>query len=548
MEEDLTKQWERFNLLDAETEEVEAPDAALEPLVDRGTACAVGKLLEERTVGKEILKTPMIRAWQPTGWVSFKTLGPNLFLIEFQHEWDKVRIMEGCPWKFDRDLFSMAEFDGRTPPSELEFEKVPFWVRMYDMPLACMSREMGQRIGASMGVVEEVDVDEAGVGWGEFLRVRIVLDVTKPLLRGRFLKLRDKTIWITFHYERIPRFCFMCGVIKHGGRGCVKPGGRMLPENENLQQFGPWLRVSLPNRFGGGEGGRENYKEAKEGYTQPSNSVAAEHRAKEKLNQGESGGSGSAGTDEVSTETSPVAAKTGNGKNMHTDEGEQIDRISGKQIRNEDREVSGGKTRYLQDDEISGGFIRKDKEDFNWKIRCTQGNGPKGKERMSDGEEISAINTGSNFKMNVTADKNANGGAESNMVYNENILPPKGNNIYVGQWDSIKEKMTWQAVEKEAELVGNLNLESPIHHVEARSPKIKTARKIKVERGPFMSSDLRTEKVAGTQVGKKIRSYGDNSENIRGAKGQVGKRKMQGENYESDREGGKRNKTNMEGQ
>jgi hypothetical protein len=34
------------------------------------------------------------------------------------------------------------------------------------MPLACMSREMGQRIGASMGVVEEVDVDEAGVGWG----------------------------------------------------------------------------------------------------------------------------------------------------------------------------------------------------------------------------------------------------------------------------------------------------------------------------------------------------------------------------------------------
>jgi hypothetical protein len=143
MEEDLTKQWERFNLLDAETEEVEVPDEALEPLVDRGTACAVGKLLAERIVGKEILKTPMIRAWQPTGWVSFKTLGPNLFLIEFQHEWDKVRIMEGRPWKFDRDLFSMAEFNGRTPPSDLEFEKVPFWVRMYDMPLACMSREMG---------------------------------------------------------------------------------------------------------------------------------------------------------------------------------------------------------------------------------------------------------------------------------------------------------------------------------------------------------------------------------------------------------------------
>ena len=66
MEEDLAKQWERFNLLDEETEEVDAPNAAMEPLVDKGTTCVVGKLLAERTLGKEILKTPLIRAWQPT--------------------------------------------------------------------------------------------------------------------------------------------------------------------------------------------------------------------------------------------------------------------------------------------------------------------------------------------------------------------------------------------------------------------------------------------------------------------------------------------------
>jgi hypothetical protein len=195
MEEDLTKQWEKFSLLDVEIEEVDALDAVMEPSMDRGTACVVMKLLAERTLGKEILKTPLIRAWQPTGWVSFKTLGPNLFLIEFEHEWDKVRIMEGCPWKFDGDLFSLAKFDGRTPPLDLEFKKADFWVRMFNMPLACMSREMGNRIRASMGKVE----DEDNVGWGQFLRVRIVLDLTKPLSRGCFLKLRDRTIHIYIH-------------------------------------------------------------------------------------------------------------------------------------------------------------------------------------------------------------------------------------------------------------------------------------------------------------------------------------------------------------
>ena len=164
MAEDLTKQWERFSLLDDEIEEVEAPDAEMEPLVNKGMVCVVRKLLADRVLGKEIRKTSLIRSWRPMGWVSFKTLGPNLFNIEFEHEWDKVRIMEGQPWKFDGDLFSMAEFDSQTPPAQLEFEKTSFWVCMFDMPLACMSRKMGQRIGASMGTVVEVDVDEDDVG------------------------------------------------------------------------------------------------------------------------------------------------------------------------------------------------------------------------------------------------------------------------------------------------------------------------------------------------------------------------------------------------
>jgi hypothetical protein len=42
----------------------------------------VGKLLSERTISNEVLKVPMVRAWKQTGSVSFKTLGPNLFIID----------------------------------------------------------------------------------------------------------------------------------------------------------------------------------------------------------------------------------------------------------------------------------------------------------------------------------------------------------------------------------------------------------------------------------------------------------------------------------
>jgi len=40
----------------------------------------------------------------------------------------------------------------------MEFEKVAFWVRMFNLPLACMDTETGLKIGAEVGEVENVDV------------------------------------------------------------------------------------------------------------------------------------------------------------------------------------------------------------------------------------------------------------------------------------------------------------------------------------------------------------------------------------------------------
>lgn len=137
---------------------------------------------------------------------------------------------------------------GVTPLNELEFEKAAFWVRMFNLPLACMGKEMGHRIGATIGEVKEVDVTNDGVGWGEYLRVGICLDLSKPLSRGRFLTVRDKEIWVAFQYEKIPKFCFKCGTIRHGSRDCDRGSGRRIQGADDENQFGPWLRVPSPKK------------------------------------------------------------------------------------------------------------------------------------------------------------------------------------------------------------------------------------------------------------------------------------------------------------
>lgn len=57
-----------------------------------------------------------------------------------------------------------------------------FWVQVYDLPLMARNEYVGREVGAAMGAVKEVDVDYGEVEWGEFMRIRVTIDITKPLL------------------------------------------------------------------------------------------------------------------------------------------------------------------------------------------------------------------------------------------------------------------------------------------------------------------------------------------------------------------------------
>jgi hypothetical protein len=164
----------------------------------------------------------LVRGLKPEGKITFKVVGENVFLMEFEHEWEKAQVLEWRPWVFDGNLFSIVDFVGVRQLASIEFEKVALWVRILNLPLTCMNSEIGAMIGSAIGQVGEVETDDDGVGWGKFLRVKIRVDLMKALMRGRRLKVHGVSLWVDFQYERLPRLCFSCGVVKHGAMGCRK--------------------------------------------------------------------------------------------------------------------------------------------------------------------------------------------------------------------------------------------------------------------------------------------------------------------------------------
>ena len=126
MADEGTKPWPNHPLLEVEYEEVDIQPTEVHAVASRGQLCVVGKLFADRNASKETIKDSLVKGWKPLESITFKVLGDNLFLIEFNDIRDKIKVLEGRPWVFESSLFLVEDFTGRTSPLALTFERASF--------------------------------------------------------------------------------------------------------------------------------------------------------------------------------------------------------------------------------------------------------------------------------------------------------------------------------------------------------------------------------------------------------------------------------------
>jgi hypothetical protein len=229
MAEDLEHLCKNISLTDREKIGISISEGEVTEAKTLGDSCLIGKIWSEKAVNKEAFKSVLSSLWRTVGRVIFKEVEDNMWIFEFTDREDKKRVMAGRPWSFDRQIIVLNDFDGRVPTSQIDFSTSPFWIQVHDMPLLCMTKGVGTKIGNSLGTLHDVDVAGDGVGWGRCLRIRVTIDLTNPIERGRALHFAGKSHWISFKYEKLPMLCFYCGRIVHGRQGCPERlSGRLI--------------------------------------------------------------------------------------------------------------------------------------------------------------------------------------------------------------------------------------------------------------------------------------------------------------------------------
>lgn len=220
--------------------------------------CLVGKVLLNREVKKEGFKAALLPVWKTMKEIKIEELGDNIFIFQFGCEADKRKVLAGGPWHFDKALIVMTEPAGLGEVTKQNFTHVSFWVQILNVPIMCMNTEMLRELGESIGRVEEVATDVTGACFGKYARLRISIDITKPLIKVLHLRQEDeeamdreeqeegedsvnseKEIPMPVRYERLPDFCYVCGHVGHQYRECANYKNQLREE----MVFGPWMKA-----------------------------------------------------------------------------------------------------------------------------------------------------------------------------------------------------------------------------------------------------------------------------------------------------------------
>lgn len=191
--------------------------------VKRYDLCLVGRFLSEKTINDRAMKSKLADVWKPVMGITIKELESGTYLFQFYHVEDLKWVMNEGPWSFYNIMLVLPTIPQGENPVKVPLVFVNIWIQIYELPFGFMNEIVGKQLGNFFGEFIMYDHKDDSSLWRDYMRVKIKLDVRKPLKRKKKITTRDgKEFIVHCKYERLGEFCFICGLVSHTDRFCKK--------------------------------------------------------------------------------------------------------------------------------------------------------------------------------------------------------------------------------------------------------------------------------------------------------------------------------------
>lgn len=214
----------------------------------------VGRIITQKFLNKKTVQGMIMKSWGNPEGLEIIDFGKNTFLFNFKDFKMSQRVYNDGPWNVMGSLLCLQRWVPEFTMFEIPFTHCPFWIQIHGVPFEGISRENATKIGSKIGDVLEVEdpIIEKRITRG-FMRVRVSINITKPLVTGFWVPRKEfPKVWVMLLYEKLQDFCYNCGVIGHEQKECKEEKAMSLIKDD-APRYGPGLGVSLlrPVQFSG---------------------------------------------------------------------------------------------------------------------------------------------------------------------------------------------------------------------------------------------------------------------------------------------------------
>ena len=186
---------------------------------ERNSRSLLGRFLnpDNQRTSKWILEMP--RIWRLYDRVRGIALSKDRSQFIFNNEADLTEVLKTGVWTQDDWCVVMEKWIEDPPADYLNF--LPVWIRLRHIPVNHYTEATIATIASRVGKIIEFPFEDAQAQSRDFVRVRVLLDVSKPLKNFKEVQTPNGLlVKIGVDYERIRKRCFHCQRLTHDKSRC----------------------------------------------------------------------------------------------------------------------------------------------------------------------------------------------------------------------------------------------------------------------------------------------------------------------------------------
>lgn len=130
------------------------------------------------------------------------------------------RLLTDGPWSLNGLTLQLTPWQPFFEPAFAKLTSGVIWVQLHNLPVELWDGESLDTIIAHLGNLVKVDDLTLSLSRSKYARVCVEIDLSKPLCRGFWVGDDSHQVFVVVLYERLPMFCYSCGVIGHGSKSC----------------------------------------------------------------------------------------------------------------------------------------------------------------------------------------------------------------------------------------------------------------------------------------------------------------------------------------